>query len=205
MARFSEDSFDRLPDRPARVGAHRGPKPRGRGWMVFAWAALATVLLIGGGITYLAVINNNIQFQDAFGGSTTAATPTETPTPTPTVTPITDGSLSVTILNGTTVSGLATAVGDAADAAGWSVGSMANASSTDFPTTTVYYPDPANQAAALGLAQLLGNVPVEESQTFLGASLTVVLGTDYAGPGSSVAGDSDVVDGTASGAEGVEG
>ena len=82
---------------------------------------------------------------------------------------------------------------------------MANASSTDFATTTVYYSDPANEAAALGLAQLLGNAATAEDASFQGAALTAVLGTDYAGPGSSVAGDSDVVDGTASGAEGVEG
>jgi hypothetical protein len=184
MARFPEDSFDRLPAQRERVGAHRGPKPRGRGWIVVAWAALATALLVGGGVTYLAVINNNIQFTDAFGGggSTTAA-PTETPTPTPTITPVTDGTLSVTVLNGTENVGLAGRVGQAAIDGGWNVGTMANASSTDFATTTVYYEDPANEAAALGLAQLLGNVATEQSSTFQGAALTVVLGTDYAGPG----------------------
>jgi len=189
MSRFPEDSFDRLPAHPERVGAHRGPKPRGRGWIVFAWAALATVLLVGAGVTYLAVINNNIQFTDAFGGGTSTAAPTETPTPTPTITPITDGALSVTILNGTDNVGLAGRVGEAAATGGWSIGTMANASQTDFPTTTVYYEDPANEAAALGLAQLLGNVPVELSTTFPGANLTAVLGTDYAGPGLEGAAD----------------
>lgn len=187
MSRFTTDSFDALPAHPDRVGAHRGPAPRGRGWIVFAWAALATVLLVGAGITYLAVINNNIQFTDAFGGSSSSAAPAETPTPTPTVTPITDGALSVTILNGTDNVGLAGRVGEAAVANGWNIATMANASSTDFATTTVYYEDPANEAAALGLAQLLGNVAVEQSSTFQGAALTAVLGTDYAGPGVAAA------------------
>ncbi|WP_440710014.1 LytR C-terminal domain-containing protein [Herbiconiux sp. YIM B11900] len=187
MSRFTTDSFDALPAHPDRVGAHRGPAPRGRGWIVFAWAALATVLLVGAGITYLAVINNNIQFTDAFGGSSSSAAPVDTPTPTPTVTPVTDGTLAVTVLNGTDNVGLAGRVGEAAVASGWNVATMANASSTDFSTTTVYYEDPANEAAALGLAQLLGDVPAVQSSTFQGAALTAVLGTDYAGPGLTAA------------------
>jgi hypothetical protein len=183
MARFTEDSFDHLPPHRDRVGAHRGAKPRGRGWIVFAWAALATALLVGAGVTYLAVINNNIQFIDALGGSSSSAAPTETPTPTPVVTPVTDGTLDVTVLNGTDNAGLAGRVGQAAVDAGWKVGTMANASSTDFATTTVYYADPADEGAALGLAQVLGNVATEQSTSFPGAALTVVLGMDYAGPG----------------------
>ncbi|QJU52533.1 LytR C-terminal domain-containing protein [Herbiconiux sp. KACC 21604] len=186
MAHFTQDSFDSLPAHPARVGAHRGPRPRGRGWVVLAWAALATVLLVGAGVVYLSVINNNIQFTDAFGGSSTStdapeAEPTEAA---PAVTPITDGTLPVTILNGTEVVGLAGRVGESAVANGWNIATMANASTSDFATTTVYYEDPANEAAALGLAQLLGGVPTELSSSFQGAALTVVLGTDYAGPGA---------------------
>jgi hypothetical protein len=185
MARFAQDSFDRLPAHVERVGAHRGPKARGRGWIVFAWAALATVLLVGAGVTYLAVVNNNIQFHDVFAGGSSSATPTPTPTPTPTVSvaPTTDASLSVTILNGTDNAGLAGRVGDAATAAGWNVGAPANSSTTDFATTTVYYSAAADEGAALGLAQLLGNAHTEQSDAFPGADLTVVLGVDYAGPG----------------------
>ncbi|GAA2239966.1 LytR C-terminal domain-containing protein [Herbiconiux moechotypicola] len=182
MAQYTHDSFDRLPERPARVGAHRGPRPRGRGWMVFAWAALATVVLVGLGIGYLAVINNNIQFTDAFAGGGAAATATPTPTEEP-ITPIVDGTLAVTVLNGTEVAGLAGAVGQVAVGAGWNVATTANASTTDFATTTVFYSDPVNEAAALGLAQTLGGVPTELSTSF-DAALTVVLGTDYTGPGS---------------------
>ncbi|MCS5721075.1 LytR C-terminal domain-containing protein [Herbiconiux sp. CPCC 203407] len=178
---FPEDSFDRLPAHRERVGAHRGPAPRGRGWMVLAWAALATVLLVGGGITYLAVINDNIQFTDSNSQAATPA-PEETAAPEP-VAPITDGTLAVTILNGTENVGLAGRVGEAAAAGGWNVATQANASTTDFATTTVYYEDPANEAAALGLAQLLGGAAIELSSNFPGAALTAVLGTDYAGPG----------------------
>ncbi|MFB2554809.1 LytR C-terminal domain-containing protein [Herbiconiux liangxiaofengii] len=183
MPRFPEDSFDRLPADSGRVGAHRGPVPRGRGWRVLAWAALATALLVAAGVIYLAVIDDRNQFTDVAGGSSATAVPTDTATEAPAVTPVTDGTKSVTILNGTDNVGLATRVGDAAAAAGWNIGSRANATSTDFPTTTVYYADAANEAAALGLAQLLGGVPTELNASYPGADLTAVLGTDYAGPG----------------------
>jgi hypothetical protein len=179
---FPEDSFDRLPAHRERVGAHRGPRPRGRGWMVLAWAALATVLLVGGGITYLAVINDNIQFTDSNPTAAETAAPEEAVEPEP-VAPIVDGTLAVTILNGTENVGLAGRVGEAAVAGGWNVATQANASASDFATTTVYYADPAYEAAALGLAELLGGASVELSTSFPGADLTAVLGTDYAGPG----------------------
>jgi hypothetical protein len=184
MAQHTLDSFDHLPAASsARVGAHRGPKPRGRGWIVFAWAALATALLVGAGVTYLAVVNNSIQFDGVFGGSTSAATSTETPTPTPTVVPAVDPAATVTVLNGTDIAGLATAVGDVVIGNGWAQPTVANASETDVATSTVYYSDAANEAAALAMSQQLG-IPLELSSAFPGATITVVIGADYTGPGS---------------------
>ncbi len=202
MAQHTLDSFDHLPASTSRVGAHRGPKPRGRGWIVFAWAALATALLVGAGVTYLAVVNNSIQFDGVFGaGSTSSAAPVETPTPTPTVTPAVDPAATVTVLNGTDVAGLASAVGEAVVANGWAQPTVANASETDVATSTIYYADPASEAAALAMSEQLG-VPATLSTAFPGATLTVVIGADYAGPGSdglvssggdSSGGDADTV------------
>ena len=45
MANFPTDQFDELPDNVDRVGAHRGPKVKGRGWIFLGWAVLATVVL----------------------------------------------------------------------------------------------------------------------------------------------------------------
>jgi len=200
MAKPPSDRFDTIPADLARTGAHRGPRRKGGGWIAFAWAALATGVIVGGGVVGLAIINNNIQFDNFLGGSTTASTPTPTPTPTPEIAPITDPALSVTILNGTETAGLAASVGDAMREAGWAgVGSTANASATDFKTTTVYYADPAHEAAALGLANALyakasadaeangvtlsiTAVRVEQSDQFQGANLTVVLGSDFLVP-----------------------
>lgn len=196
MPKLPADSFDSLPKGTTRTGAHRGPRRSGRGWILLAWAALVTGLLVGAGVIGLFIINDRIQFRDLIGGSGSASA-AATPTPTPTITPIVDGALSVTILNGTATAGLAADAGQAMRDAGWAgVESMANASSTSFPSTTVYYLDAASEAAATGLANSLYTKAqadatakgitlgatafrIELSQQFPGAALTAVLGTDF--------------------------
>jgi hypothetical protein len=201
MAKPPADRFDTIPADLDRTGAHRGPRRKGRGWIAFAWAALATGVIVAGGVIGLAIIDNNIKFPDILGGTSVATgTPAPAPTPTATITPIVDPALIVTVLNGTETEGLAATVGDAMREAGWDgVASTANASASDFKTTTVYYADPANEAAALGLADSLfaqatadatangvalsiTAVRVEQSDQFQGAALTVVLGADFVEP-----------------------
>jgi hypothetical protein len=177
--KYPKDRFDTIPDDLSRVGAHRTPRPKGRGWIGFGWAALATVVLVGLGIFGLSLVNGSISFQ----GSTTSASPTPTPTPTPTIVPTVDPNLSVFVLNGTTTTGLANTVADKLTAAGWKVSSRANASDNTLSQTMVYYSDPKNEAAALGLAQSLPGAKVAVTQDYVatGADLTVVIGSDYAG------------------------
>lgn len=177
--KYPKDRFDTIPDDLSRVGAHRTPRPKGRGWIGFGWAALATVVLVGLGIFGLSLVNGSISFQ----GSTTSASPTPTPTPTPTIVPTVDPNLSVFVLNGTTTTGLANTVADKLTAAGWKVSSRANASVNTLSQTMVYYSDPKNEAAALGLAQSLPGAKVAVTQDYVatGADLTVVIGSDYAG------------------------
>jgi hypothetical protein len=184
MARFPTDRFDNLPSGSTRTGAHRGPRRRGGGWITFAWAALATAVLIGAGVVGLAIVNDKIQLHGLIGSSGPSSA-SATPTPTPSVAPTTDPSMKVT---------------EAMQAAGWDgVGSPASASSTDFQSTTVYYADPAQEGAALGLAQALfaeataeaanngvtlsaTSFRTEQSDQFPGAQLTAVLGADFVGP-----------------------
>jgi hypothetical protein len=183
MATEPRDSFDRVPSDLARRGAHRGPKRRGRGWITFAWAALATGVLVGLGVVGLFAVNNSNQFTGAFTGGSSSE-PADTPTPTPTVVPTINPDASVTILNGTATEGLATRAGDQATAAGWTVGAEANASASDVAVSTVYYADPKNEGAAKGLADSLGGIAIAQSDQFQGADLTAVLGTDYKDPGN---------------------
>lgn len=182
--KYPEDQFDSAPENLLRVGAHRAPRRRGRGWIGFGWAALATVILVAIGVLGLNAINGNIQVPGGFFGSGSSGTPTASSTPTATITPIVNAKLNVTVLNGTTVEGLATSVGDALVAKGWTVNSRTNASETNITQTTVYYSDAANEAAALGMVKSLTGAKATAvlTQAFAetGADLTVVVGSDYA-------------------------
>ncbi len=182
MANFPQDRFDDVPPELVRVGAHRAPRKKGRGWIGFAWAAAATVILTVFGLVGLAAINNNINFDLPFFQA--GETPTPTPTPTPTANPTLDPAVPVTILNGTAVVGLANQVGNALVAQGWEgaqqgVGSRANASTSDIQETVVYYSDPSLEGAARGLVLALGVGQIRLSTDFPGSQITVVIGADY--------------------------
>ena len=79
MATKSTDRFDSVPDDLLRTGAHRSAPKRGRGWIAFAWAALATGVLVAAGLFGLAVIRGTIELPFA----TASARATTKPTPTP--------------------------------------------------------------------------------------------------------------------------
>jgi len=179
--KYPRDRFDDIPDDLQRVGAHRAPRPKGRGWIAVGWAALAVVVLVGAGIFGLSLVSGSISFHGTPNSS--SGTPTPTPTPTPTIVPTVDPSLTVNVLNGTTTSGLGGKVGDTLTQACWKVGAVANADRQDLTQTIVYYSDPKNEAAALGVAQSLPGATVSLTQDFAGsgADLTVVVGSNYTG------------------------
>ncbi|GAB2467377.1 hypothetical protein HD599_000400 [Conyzicola lurida] len=187
MASYPKDRFDDLPKDLVRVGAHRAPKKRGGGWIGFAWAALATLVLIVGGLFTLSLVDPSIRFE--FPGLPAASEPSATPTDatTPTALPLTDPALidpargiTITVLNGSTVVGQQDVAGAALTSLGWPVGSLTTASTSDIEETIVYYSNPADEEIARGLVQALGVGDVRESTAFVGAPITIVLGADYA-------------------------
>lgn len=191
---YPKDRFDELPDDLQRIGAHRGPGRGGRGWIAFAWAALATLVLIVGGIVGLRMfmgIEVDIPFLSAAPSSTPVATPEPTPTAEPVLDPTTiDPARAITtsIYNGTATAELQNTVGDALTAAGWTIDARARASTSDVATTTVYYSDPANEDVARGLVVALGvgEISLVPAESFPGNPLNIVLGADY--PGATPAG-----------------
>jgi hypothetical protein len=186
MPTYPTDRFDRPPADLQRVGAHRAPRPGGRGWIAFAWAALATGVLVGLGILGMFLINDRVSFNNPFGGGEATPTPTASPAVTPTVQPTVDPAVSVIVLNGTAVDGLAGQAGDALTGQGWTVAARSNASAQDVATTTIYYMDPAQEGAALGLSAALNGAPIQLSDQFKVEGenrITVVLGADYAATG----------------------
>ena len=165
-----------MPIDTGRVGAHRAENPHMRGWIVFLWAAAATVVLVIAGIFGTLIVSGKV-----------VLFPTAAPssTPTPTVTPVIDTSYTVLVLNATGEDGQATAVKDVLVQAKWSPDKvLASDPGTTYPTTTVYYPLPADAPAAAGVAQLIGGAKIVESTKYQpsgspdAAQLVVVLGTD---------------------------
>lgn len=193
MATYPHDRFDDVPTHLERVGAHRAPYRRGRGWRTFGWSALATGVLVAGGAIGISLIDSGNTFEDTAPPVSPAAPTLPEPSvaaSTPPA-PVIDETLLVTVLNGTNTTGLAAAVADVLAEDGWQIGSRANASERDIATSTVYYWAAENEAAALGLAESLGQAEVMLSESFAPeegedptgvAALTAVIGTDYAPP-----------------------
>lgn len=184
MANFRTDQFDNFPENVDRVGAHRGPKVRGRGWITFAWAVLATAVLVVGGLYVLSIFDSQVRFGL---GQTNAAGGDDNPssTPSPVVTPVTDPKsvasrdISITVLNGTDIVGLQTQAANKLKSAGWTVEATANSTSTNIKTTTIYYSNLSNQDVAEGIEALLGAQNIEFSAAYPGSPITVVVGSDF--------------------------
>lgn len=190
MAEFEPDRFDELPAELGRVGAHRAPRGRGGAVIAVAWAALASGVLVVAGLWGLSLITDRVTFEiPGFDTAEPTPTPTETPTPTPTPTvePVTSPELAelppgftITILNGAGVEGLGAAARDLLTAPGWPVGTVTAAAQDDLAETVVFYSDPALEGVARGMTVLLGTGDIELSDAFLGAPITITLGTDFA-------------------------
>lgn len=188
MASHTPDRFDRVPADLERVGAHRSTQKQGRGWIGFAWGALATGVLVVAGLFGLSVLGNVDLGLPTFGGGA-GETPTPSATPTPTAAPLTDPAtllpergIQITVLNGSPTEGLDDVVGGQLSAIGWPIGAMTQASARDVEKTYIYYADPLNEDVARGIAIALGVgtirlVPVESMPS--SAPIAIVLGADF--------------------------
>jgi hypothetical protein len=179
---FAKDRFDDLPD-TGRVGAHRAENPHMRGWVVLLWAAIATIVLIAVGIFGTLLVSGRIEIAPSSAAS---------PSSTPDVTPVIDTTFDVLVLNATGESGVATQLKDDIVAAGWAEETVlaSEAGADDFPETTVYYLNAEDQAAAAGLADVVGGARIEQSEVYQPAGegekqLTVVIGLDSTDAGAS--------------------
>ena len=189
MASFPRDQFDDVPDADGRVGAHRAPRRPGRGWIGFAWAALATGVLVLVGLFVLSRLDASFQLALP-GGPAVSGAPGATESAGPTQPPITDpkavpsdlaANLTISVLNGTATDDLDDKAGDAIKNAGWPDPARADSSSRSEKVTVVYYSDAQYEGVARGIAKLLGATQVQLTDAFPGATVTVVLGADYKG------------------------
>ena len=177
--KFPRDQFDDLVVTTGRHGAHRAPRRKGAGWIAFAWAALATFVLIIAGVGTLVVTSSSISLKD-FESIFVFPEPTPSPTPKPTAEPTVDPASLVNILNATGTEGVATAMGDILAADGWTVGAKTNASQV-VEKTVAYYLNPTLEGAARGVIASLGYGEIELSDRYIesSAQITLVIGQDY--------------------------
>jgi len=186
MATYPKDQFDDLPEDLARVGAHRGPVKRGGGWITFAWAALATGLLVVGGLYAVSLTNTDLNiFPQPEAAPVASATPTVIPTAEPLTDPEVirtlkkDRGITTTIINATATPNLEKKARTALKADKWPVTAVASADATDITQTIIYYREVADEDVARGMLLTLGVGDVVQSTAYEGAPITIVLGSDY--------------------------
>ncbi len=114
------------------------------------------------------------------------AAPTE-PIPPPEVAPITEPTqadvedLTIVVLNGTEIQGMAARAVNRLVIRGWPEASATNADSSDVSRSVVAYSEEADRGIALGIALELDldKDAVVETSAYVDARITVVLGADY--------------------------
>lgn len=168
--------FDALPGKLERTGTHRLPSGRRR-FVTFAWAALATGVLVAVGTMGLFAYNGKLDIIHWLFPNTVP-----TASPVPTAPPTVDPKMAVNVLNGTSREGLATEVGDKLVAGGWTVAARTNSSETDVKKTMVFYAVKTYEGAARGVCDTLGKpCQIKFTSAFAnsGSPLTVVVGNNY--------------------------
>lgn len=162
-----------------RRGAHRTQSPP----IVVALLAVFVVLLIASLIiSIVAIIGLPGARREAApppSVTTTAQTPLQTAEP---IQPEIDKGASLTVLNGTRVSGVTRRVRDELKQDGWIVDRTANNSDRSMPTTVVQYADPSLEQTANALKDklrggVIQQVPPDDLE---GADLRVIVGETYA-------------------------
>lgn len=147
------------------------------GLVVLLWSAAVALVLIVVGVFVTLVMMGRI---DLFP----EAEPTSVQTPA--VVAEVDTSYRVLILNATPQSGLVASVRTQLLAEGWAAAAVlgSDGATQEFDKTTVFYVDKGDESAALGLAEVLGGVEVEQSDFYAALNdtelpqLTVVIGLD---------------------------
>ena len=186
---FPKDRFDDLPAVTGRVGAHRAEQPRLRPGPVLLWSVLATIVLVVAGVSGTMLMTGRIRLTPAPEAMAEGAGP---------IAPVVDPSYPVLVLNATPQRGLAAQMRERILEAGWAADAVVDgdAGTQDFAVTTVYYPTEADEAAARGVADVIGGAEVAMSTSYqpaddpattdvdesLTPQLVVVLGLDHTTP-----------------------
>lgn len=190
-SRFRPDRFDEVEPEKGYIGLRRVRRRRAFWVLPSAIILVSTAVLVAAGLAWIDRADNYLELDPA-----EIALPTPEPEPEaevlpepepepepvePIVNPNIDqaADLTVTVLNGTLRSGLAAAAGDRLTREGWPEQTRANAETSTVEKSYVAYRFEDDEGLARGAAQILGIDEVVLSDEFLGARITIVLGSDY--------------------------
>lgn len=146
---------------PERVRGDKAPPRRAAGW-----APVLAGLLIAGGLAIYGV--GRLGGGDSDGAS---------PKPTPTVVPVKPHTVTVAVLNGTTVDGLAAALRERLAAEGFRKGAIGVFSDQQLAESVVEYA-PGRRAAAQAVGRVVGidrYAPVRANSRALAGAATVIV------------------------------
>lgn len=177
---YPADRFDVL-EPSGRVGAHRvNPRPR-YVWQVLIACVLGVAVLTTAGVLWL-TIGTGSSSSVVEKARNNAAESTQT------VTGKLEPEATVAILEGTANDGQLAAAVDTAirtEKLGTVTAAMP-ANTNDIKISAVFYTDPADEAAAIGLGKELGGIAAYRNEAYAEyeSQLVVLLGADYKGPGA---------------------
>jgi len=191
--RFLPDRFDEVGADPRYVGTHRRAQSS---LSVFAPIGVAlglVVVLVLGGLWWIDRSNTSLEIDPGAIRVPVGEAPAEEPeaddaatsepeAPVPANPADVDlEGLTITVLNGAGVQGLAARAGGRLVAAGWPEPSATNADSSDVAASIVVYANSEDLSIALGIAEILGIDfdAVVQSDAYPDVRVTVILGADY--------------------------
>ena len=194
-SRFLPDKFDDVASDPRYIGTHRRAQSS---LSVFAPIGIGlglVVVLVLGGLWWIDRSNNSLELddsailvpaEDAPAGDSPPAEEGIDSGDAAGPAPANPGdvdltTLTITVLNGTGTQGLAARAGSRLIEAGWPEPTATNADSSDVAQSLIAYGNAEDLAIALGIANVLGisSEAVIQSDTYPGARVTVILGSDY--------------------------
>lgn len=172
------DRFDEIP-RSSRVGAHRVTAQPRVVWLFVVGGLVGALILTAVGVV-------GVNFMNARGTLPQISNERAAPA-SPNVQAQLDPDATVVVLDGTPTSGdlalrLASIITETNLGKVFFAGPSASA---DVEISAVFFSDPADEAAAKGLANELGGISSYQTDDYqeYDARLIVLLGTDYGGPG----------------------
>lgn len=174
------DRFDGV-KRTSRVGAHRAVEHPGQRGAWLLLSMLVALILTALGILIYTLQPSSVSFMNQLdpgrGSSGGFNRQAEAEI---------DESTTVVVLNGTRIEPLAFEVDEVINAEGWGTTLFAgNAQERDIQISAIFYANPEDEGLARGLGENLGGISsyLNPNYETHGNQLTVLLGTDYSGPG----------------------